>query len=101
MPKIPLPLDNMVDFLAEEDKYWQRLVADPRLWGEKKTQHDSAQRRHNEKRQWLSYYYDRTKDTDHKSQSQGVYSSIATKNSILRYMAGNVSTSLFVLWFVV
>jgi hypothetical protein len=51
MFKVPLPLDNMIDFLAEKDKYWQYLVADLRLWKEKKTQHNSTQRRHNEKHQ--------------------------------------------------
>jgi hypothetical protein len=35
MPRNPLALNKMVDFLASEDEYWCRVVNDSRLWGDK------------------------------------------------------------------
>jgi hypothetical protein len=64
LPKVAPSLDDMVDFLAKEDLYWQRIAEDPRSWGERKTQHDSAQERHISKRRRLSRYIDRAKDTE-------------------------------------
>ncbi len=58
MPSRVLALDHMVDFLAEEDEYWRRTVNDPRLWNEKKSEHDASQERHKRKRMMLKHYID-------------------------------------------
>jgi hypothetical protein len=50
MPNRSLPADKMIDFLADEDLYWERIVEDPQQWAAKKMQHRSAQT-HNGKRQ--------------------------------------------------
>lgn len=58
MPRDVLPLDKMVDFLAEEDEYWCRLRNDPRSWTEKQKGTAAAKERHLKKRRRLSHYLD-------------------------------------------
>lgn len=67
MPRKILALDHMVDFLANEDKYWQRTLNDPRLWNEKKSDRDSAQEQHKRKRTTLKNYVDRSTKSDSSS----------------------------------
>jgi hypothetical protein len=69
MPRKPLALDNMVDFLAAEDEFWRRTYHDQRLWHAKKRDTTVAQERYRSKRMHLSHYHDRSKDTDKRSQS--------------------------------
>lgn len=57
MPRSTLALDVMVDFLAEEDKYWEHLVADSRLWQAKRKESNSAKEQHSTKRRQLGYYW--------------------------------------------
>jgi hypothetical protein len=44
LPKVPLKVDKMVDFLAKEDKYWVDTLSKTRLWDERKrkTENDRA-----------------------------------------------------------
>jgi hypothetical protein len=63
MPRNPLALDKMVDFLAGEDEYWCRVVNDPRLWGDKKRDATASQVRHQDKRRRLSNYRQRDEST--------------------------------------
>jgi hypothetical protein len=58
MPHTPLALDKMVDFLAGEDNYWQRLLKDPHLWDAKEKEAAFAHARHTNKRCHLSHYRD-------------------------------------------
>lgn len=67
MPRTPLPLDKMVDFLAAEDEYWNRMVHDERLWQEKKMSHSAAQERHVRKRRMLKHYVQRENNPVHDS----------------------------------
>ena len=73
MPRRVLALDDMVEFLAQEDEFWDRRVHDSRLWKEKKDQYDTSHERHREKRRRLSHYYERKNHTDRKSQSLSVF----------------------------
>jgi hypothetical protein len=68
-----LAFDDMVDFLADLDKFTYRTVTDPRLWGEKKSSHHAAEARHRDKRQRLPDYYPHEVDETHKSQSLSVF----------------------------
>jgi hypothetical protein len=67
MPRKPLALDKMVDFLAGEDEYWCRVVNDLRLWGDKKRDATASQVRHQDKRRRLSNYRQCNENTVHKS----------------------------------
>jgi hypothetical protein len=58
MPHTPLTLDKMVDFLVDEDNYWQRLLKDPHLWGAKEKKAAFTHMRHTNKRCHLSHYRD-------------------------------------------
>jgi hypothetical protein len=60
MPHRTLAIDQMVDFLVSENKYWEHVVSDPRLWGEKKAMHASVQENHKRKCATLAHYVDRT-----------------------------------------
>lgn len=75
-------MDHMVDFLAKEDEYWKRTVNDPRLWNEKKGEHDDAQERHKRKRMMLKHYLDRSKSNPDNDEDDNVSSSV----EILREM---------------
>lgn len=50
MPTVPLSIDKMVDWLAEEDKYWERTVSDPKLWATRKADTKKRQQRYLKKR---------------------------------------------------
>ena len=67
-----LALDDMVNFLAEQDKFWDRVINDPRMWREKKATHDASRERHRDKRRQLSFYIDRLKDTEHHSRDPSI-----------------------------
>jgi hypothetical protein len=69
IPRRVFALDDMVEFLAQEDEFWNRRVHNPRLWAEKKNQFKTSRERHYEKRRRLSYYYERKNRTDRSSQS--------------------------------
>lgn len=69
MPDKPLALDKMVDFLAEEDKYWCRTMDDSRLKQARKDQKAKSQAAHTAKRRRLSYYRDRSEDVNQCSES--------------------------------
>jgi hypothetical protein len=56
MPNRSLPADKMIDFLADEDQYWQRIVDDPRQWAAKKMQHRSAQTQNSKRRRTITTY---------------------------------------------
>jgi hypothetical protein len=73
LSKMPLALDDMVDYLAGEDKYWCSIVNHPKSWSEKKTRSASAKARHIGKRRRLAHYYDRSKDTNRRSESLNVF----------------------------
>jgi hypothetical protein len=62
-------LDDMVEFLTQEDEFWNRRIHNPCLWAEKKNQFETSRERHHEKRRRLSYYYERKNRTNHSSQS--------------------------------
>jgi hypothetical protein len=67
MPRKPLTLDKMVDFLTSEDEYWCRVVNDPRLWGDKKRNATASQARHQDKRCCLSNYRQCNENAVHES----------------------------------
>jgi hypothetical protein len=67
MPRKPIALDKMVDFLAGEDEYWCRIVNNPRLWGDKKRDATASQVRHQDKRRRLSNYRQCNENTVHES----------------------------------
>jgi hypothetical protein len=73
MPRKPLALDQMVDFLAQEDQYWCRVIDDPKSWSDKKQQTANAKERHLQKRRRLSHYRDRSQDHDRRSESCNVW----------------------------
>jgi hypothetical protein len=73
MPQRVLALDDMVDFLAQEDEFWNRRVHNPRLWAEKKDQFEYSRERHTEKRRRLSHYYERKNRVDRSSHSLSVF----------------------------
>jgi hypothetical protein len=73
MPRRVLALDDMVDFLAQEDEFWNCRTQDARLWAEKKHQFETSKERHTEKRRRLSYYYERKNRVDRSSQSLSVF----------------------------
>jgi hypothetical protein len=73
MPRRALALDDMVEFLAQEDEFWDHRVHDPRLWKEKKGQYETSHERHREKRHRLSHYYECKNRVDHNSQSLSVF----------------------------
>jgi hypothetical protein len=56
MPNRSLPADKMIDFLADEDRYWQRIVEDHRQWAAKKMQHRSAQTHNSKRRRTITTY---------------------------------------------
>jgi hypothetical protein len=56
MPKTLLAIDQMVDFLTNEDKYWRQMVINPMLWSQKKVQHAKVQQKQLHKRQTLDHY---------------------------------------------
>lgn len=64
MPRGAMSLDKMVDYLAAEDEFWNRLVNNPRLWAEKKASHASSQERHRKKRRMLKHYVKRGEDQE-------------------------------------
>lgn len=53
MPKTPMAIDQLVDWLAEEDKYWERTVNDPQLWEKRKATTLKRQERYQKKRTTL------------------------------------------------
>jgi hypothetical protein len=62
-----MALDKLVDFLAEEDKYWQRAVASAQLWKAKKKQVLAAKERYAKKRRHLAHYLERDSDPNRMS----------------------------------
>jgi hypothetical protein len=46
LPRMPLAVDKMVDFLAKEDAFWCNLVNTPALWSERKIQTAIAKAQH-------------------------------------------------------
>jgi hypothetical protein len=58
MPERPYAIDDMADFLAREDLYWQGVINTNRLLNEKKDKHDAAQEKHREKRRRLPFFVD-------------------------------------------
>jgi len=73
MPHRALALDDMVEFLTQEDEFWDCRAHDSRLWKEKKNQYETSHERHREKRRCLSHYYERKNLNDRKSQSLSVF----------------------------
>lgn len=73
MPRKPLALDHMVEFLVQEDEYWCRLANDPKSWSAKKRETEQAKARHLKKRRRLSFFRDRTKDHDRDSEPCNVW----------------------------
>jgi hypothetical protein len=66
MPRTPLALDKMVDFLAGEDQYWQKMLHDRHLWDAKEKETASARTRHVNKRRRLCHYRDRSNNNSSK-----------------------------------
>jgi hypothetical protein len=64
LPKKPLVLDKMVDFLAEEDKYWNRTCDTNHLWEARKKETARAQARHVNKRRTLKHYRERSASSE-------------------------------------
>jgi hypothetical protein len=58
----------MVEFLANQDKCWQRVINDSRLWTEKTINRNTARNIYNNKRHKFSFHIDQLKNTDCLSQ---------------------------------
>jgi hypothetical protein len=56
MPNRALPADKIVEFLAGEDEYWNRIVNDDRQWQAKKSEHRSAQAQNQKRRRTITTY---------------------------------------------
>ncbi len=55
MPNTPMSIDQLVDWLAEEDKYWERTIADPKLWEDRKLETAKRQEWYQKKRYTLKH----------------------------------------------
>lgn len=72
MPQCTMALDKLVDFLAGEDEYWQRITLTPHLWDAKKKKVTAAKERHLKARRRVSHYVQRGTDPDRAGNSQGI-----------------------------
>jgi hypothetical protein len=67
IPRTTMTLDQLVDFLAGEDKYWKRVVATTRLWDAKQKQVKNAKECYAKKQCDFACYMERDNNPDRAS----------------------------------
>jgi hypothetical protein len=67
IPRTIMALDQLVDFLAGEDKYWERIVATTQLWDAKQKQVKDAKKHYAKKRHGLACYMEKDNNLDRAS----------------------------------